>query len=90
MPTFVLVLALAAIAAAVGSKLQIRYAAAKLISQNKNARLFPKGLAMLLIVGHLSELLHAVQHASIVHLAVALFLLVGWKISTTESEGELF
>lgn len=89
MTAFVFVLGLAAVATIVGGKLQTRYATRALSYQNKSAKLFPKGLAMLLIVGHLSELLQAVQHASIVHLAIALFLRVGWKASTTGSENEL-
>ena len=83
-------LAIAAVIALSGSVLHTKRVANAIATQSKAKVLFPKGLAILLVVGHFSELLRAVEHTSIVHIGIALFLLVVWKASVSGSESELF
>jgi hypothetical protein len=63
----------------------------KLIAQKTTVtKLLPKGVGMLLIVAHFSELLNAIEHVSIVHISIALFLLLAWQACTQGSESELY
>jgi hypothetical protein len=80
----------AAGAAMIGSVLHTRSAASQITGRVRITALFPKGIALLFVVGHFSELLRAVEHISFVHIAIALFLLVAWKASASGSESELF
>ena len=83
-------LAVAAVIALPGRILQTKRVTRAIANQTKAKQFFPTGLAILLVVGHFSELLRAVEPTSIVHIGIALFLLVVWKASVSGQESELF